>query len=65
MFDHETRIEIARSRFDQLQRNWGQPTPSPARHALGSWLIRLGERLAPAERERRPSALPHEALPRC
>ncbi len=61
MFDFETRNEIARARFDQLQRNWGS-TPSPARHALGTWLIRLGQRLAP---ERRPSALAHEALPRC
>jgi hypothetical protein len=61
MFDFETRNAIARARFDQLQGSWGS-APSPARRALGTWLIRLGRRLAP---ERRPSALAHEALPRC
>jgi hypothetical protein len=59
LFDHQTRIEMTRSQFDRLQQDWG---PSPAREALGRWLIRLGQRLAP---ERRPSALAHEALPRC
>jgi hypothetical protein len=59
LFDHQTRIEMTRSQFDRLQQDW---CPSPAREALGAWLIRLGERLA---RERRPSALAHEALPRC
>jgi len=61
MFDHLTRKEIARTRFDQLQRNWG-PKPASPRHALGTWLIRLGQRLAP---EPRRSGLAHEALPRC
>ena len=58
VFDHQTRIEMTRSQFDRLQEDWGS---SPAREAVGAWLIRLGERLA---RERRPS-LAHEALPRC
>lgn len=61
LFDHQTRIEMTRSQFDRLQQDWG-PSWSPTREALGAWLIRLGERLA---RERRPSALAHEALPRC
>lgn len=59
LFDHQTRIEMTRSQFDRLRQDWG---PSPARETLGIWLIRLGQRLAA---ERRPSALAHEALPRC
>ena len=59
LFDHQTRIEMTHGQFDRLQQDWG---PSPAMEALGTWLIRLGERLA---RERRPSTLAHEALPRC
>jgi hypothetical protein len=61
LFDHQTRIEMARDQIDRLHGDWGNG-PAPARHALGTWLIRLGERLAP---ERRRSALAHEALPRC
>jgi hypothetical protein len=59
LFDHQTRIEMTRTQFDRLQHDWG---PFPQRRAFGAWLIRLGERLA---REPRPSALAHEALPRC
>jgi hypothetical protein len=59
LFDHQTRIEMTRTHVDRLQQDWG---PFTERHVLGAWLIRLGERLA---RERRPSALAHEALPRC
>jgi hypothetical protein len=59
LFDHQTRIEMTRSQFDRLQQDWG---PSSPRQAVGTWLIRLGQRLAP---ERRASALAHEALPRC
>ena len=61
LFDHQTRIEMTRTRVDRLQQDWGAGS-FPARHALGTWLIRLGQRLAP---ERRPSGLAHEALPRC
>jgi len=61
LFDHQTRIEMTRSHFDRLRQDWGAGS-FPARHALGTWLIRLGQRLAP---ERRPSGLAHEALPRC
>jgi hypothetical protein len=60
LFDHQTRIEMTRSQFNRLQQDWGPSLPT--REALGAWLIRLGQRLA---RERRPSALAHEALPRC
>jgi hypothetical protein len=59
LFDHQTRVEMTHDQFDRLQQDWG---PIPAREALGTWLIRLGKRLS---RERRPSALAHEALPRC
>jgi hypothetical protein len=62
LFDHQIRIEMARDQIDRLHGDWGGHVTSPARHALGTWLIRLGERLAP---ERRSSALAHEALPRC
>jgi hypothetical protein len=62
LFDHQTRIEMARDQIDRLRGDWGGHETSHARHALGTWLIRLGERLAP---ERRRSALAHEALPRC
>jgi hypothetical protein len=61
LFDHQTRIELAQAHIDRLHDDWG-PASNPARHALGNWLIRLGERLAP---ERRASALAHEPLPRC
>jgi len=61
LFDHQTRIEMAQTQIDRLRSDWG-PASSPARRALGTWLIRLGQRLA---REPRPSALAHEALPRC
>ena len=61
LFDHRIRIEMASAQIDRLHDDWG-PTSSPARRTLGAWLIRLGERLA---REPRPSALAHEALPRC
>jgi hypothetical protein len=61
LFDHQTRINLAQEQIDRLHDDW-DPASSPARQALGAWLIRLGERLA---RERRPSALAHEALPRC
>jgi hypothetical protein len=61
LFDHQTRIEMANAQIDRLHDDWG-PAYAPARHTLGTWLIRLGERLAS---ERRPSALAHEALPRC
>ena len=60
MFDHEIRMEMARSRAAQLQCDWG--AFGHARYALGAWLIRLGRRLA-SEPPR--SALAHEALPRC
>jgi hypothetical protein len=61
MIEHETRIEYVNTRTEQLTRDW--PTAStPARHAVGQWLIRLGSRLAP---ERPASAFAHEALPRC
>jgi hypothetical protein len=63
VFDHEIRIEMARERAEQLQRAW-YPTANPARYAFGSWLIRLGRRLAP-EPARRGSTFAHEALPRC
>jgi hypothetical protein len=59
LFDHQTRLELARTHVDRLQRDWGPSLPT---HRLGTWLISLGERLAP---ERRPSAFAHEALPRC
>jgi hypothetical protein len=61
LFDHQTRIEMAQAQIDRLQSDWG-PTSTPAKHTLGNWLIRLGQRLA---REQRPSAFAHEALPRC
>ena len=61
LFDHQTRIELAQAQIDRLHDDWGTAS-TPARHALGSWLIRLGKRLT---REPRPSALAHEALPRC
>ena len=61
LFDHHTRIELAQEQIDRLHADRG-PRAAPARDALGNWLIRLGERLAG---ERRPSALAHEALPRC
>ena len=63
MFDHEIRIEMARERAAQLQRAWYPPS-TPARDAIGAWLIRLGWRLASKPAPRR-SALAHEALPRC
>jgi hypothetical protein len=61
LFDHQTRIEMANAQIDRLHDDWG-PASGPARQALGEWLIRLGKRLAS---EPRPSALAHEALPRC
>ena len=61
LFDHQTRIEMARDHIDRLHLDWGFG-PALARHVLGTWLIRLGERLAP---EPRRSALAHEPLPRC
>ena len=61
LFDYQTRIELAQAQIDRLHADWG-PASTPARHVLGTWLIRLGKRLA---REPRPSALAHEALPRC
>jgi hypothetical protein len=61
LFDHQIRIEMVHAQIDRLQGDWG-PTTTPAKHVLGNWLIRLGQRLA---REQRPSALAHEALPRC
>ena len=61
LFDHQTRIEFAREHIDRLHGDWGLGR-TPARHALGTWLIRLGERLAP---EPRRSGFAHEALPRC
>jgi hypothetical protein len=61
LFDHQIRIEMANAQIGRLHDDWG-PAPSPARRMLGAWLIRVGERLA---REPRPSALAHEALPRC
>jgi hypothetical protein len=61
LFDHQTRIQMAQAQIDRLHDDWGTAS-NPARQTLGGWLIRLGERLA---RERRPSALAHEALPRC
>jgi hypothetical protein len=61
LFDHQTRIEMVHAQIDRLRGDWG-PTSTPAKHALGNWLIRLGQRLA---REQRPSAFAHEALPRC
>jgi hypothetical protein len=61
LFDHHARIEMIRTYVDRLQQDWGRGS-FPARHTLGTWLIRLGQRLAP---ERRPSGLAHEALPRC
>jgi hypothetical protein len=64
MFDHETRIQMANDRFEQLRA--AAITPGIAfRPTLGDWLIRLGKRLA-SEPARQPhSALAHEALPRC
>jgi hypothetical protein len=61
MFEHEARIEYVSTRSEQVRRAW--PATLPARYAVGAWLIRLGERLAPEPR--RGSALAHEALPRC
>ena len=63
MFEHEMRTEFVRVRLAQLQHDW-PAARAPARHAVGEWLIRLGLRLAPQPR-RSPSALAHEALPRC
>ncbi len=60
LFDHQTRIELAQQQIDRLHADWG--ASAATRNAFGKWLIRLGERLA---REPRPSALAHEALPRC
>jgi len=65
MFDHETRIQIANDRFEQLRAAAYSPA-APLRLTLGGWLIRAGRRLSrEPERGARRSALPHEALPRC
>jgi len=61
MFEHEARIEYITTRSEQMRRDW-PATPSP-RYAVGGWLIRLGQRLAPEPGPR--SAFAHEALPRC
>jgi hypothetical protein len=61
LIDHQTRIEMANAQIDRLHADWGHAPASP-RHTLGTWLIRVGQRLAP---ERRPSALAHEALTGC
>ena len=61
MFEQEMHTEFVKTRIAQLQRDW---PATPARHAVGEWLIRLGLRLAP-EPKRSRSALAHEALPRC
>ena len=62
MFEYHARIEYSQNRVEQLRRDW-PATFTPARYALGEWLVRLGRRLAP---EPEPaSAFAHEALPRC
>ena len=62
MYDTEFRREFARDRMTRLSGDW--PTVAPRRRvrlALGRWLIGADRRLeAPT-----PSALTHEALPRC
>lgn len=63
MFEYDTHTEFVDTRIAQLRRDW-PAAEAPARHTLGEWLIRLGRRLAPEPR-RSPSALAHEALPRC
>jgi hypothetical protein len=62
VFEHDMHHEFVRTRNEQLLRAWSAPAP-PAKRVVGTWLIRLGERLAPEPRRR--SALAHEALPRC
>jgi len=49
LFDHQTRIEMANAQIDRLHDDWG-PATTPARHTLGTWLIRLGERLVSERR---------------
>ena len=61
MFEQEMHTEFVKTRIAQLQRDW---PATPARHAVGEWLIRLGRRLSPKPKRSR-SALAHEALPRC
>jgi hypothetical protein len=62
LVEHDMHIEYSRSRSEQLHRAW-PTTSTPARYALGGWLVRLGRRLAP---EPKPaSGFSHEALPRC
>jgi hypothetical protein len=62
LFEHDMHNEFARTRNEQLLRNWSPPA-APAKRVVGTWLIRLGQRLAPEPAPR--SALAHEALPRC
>jgi hypothetical protein len=67
MYDQEIRTEYARNRFTQLcrDRHARMAARRPARRAVGTFLIRVGQRLAPEPTRRRPSsALAHEALPR-
>jgi hypothetical protein len=64
MFDHETRIQMANDRFEQLRAAALAPGIA-IRPTLGDWLIRIGRRLASEPAPQRSSALAHEALPRC
>ena len=64
LFEHDAHDEFIRTRNAQLLRDWSPPS-SPAKHVVGTWLIHLGQRLAPEPAPRQPSALAHEALPRC
>jgi hypothetical protein len=64
MFDHETRIQYANDRFEQLRA--AALTPGIGlRPTLGDWLIRIGRRLASEPARPHRSALAHEALTGC
>ena len=61
MFDQDFRTQAATDHMASLSRDWPRvPSRRRVRLALGRWLIGAGRRL-----EREPSALAHEALPRC
>jgi hypothetical protein len=58
LFDPESRTMLAKEHIDRLQATADAPAPS-MRLALSEWLIRAGQRLAPA---RECSAFAHKAL---
>jgi hypothetical protein len=63
LFEHDAHDEFARTRNAQLLRTWSPPA-SPAKRVVGTWLIHLGQHLAPDPAPRQPSALAHEPLAR-